>query len=195
MGISTIFTDLPMVGKIGHSFGEINRNFLGYIGYVYPFLLIYPAYKIYKNEIINIKNIPLFGISLIFLIISILTFQGLMVDKEAGVLSEELYNFFSQYIGKFGTILFIIISFILSANTLFDISIDEVVQKNKDKIANNLKNSILNFNIESSSDKELSVMPAMMEIPFYQRRVWVPMTMSSSPEASPWAISFFSLAV
>ncbi len=155
MGISTIFNDLPMVGKIGHSFGEINRNFLGYIGYVYPFLLIYPAYKIYKNEIINIKNIPLFGISLIFLIISILTFQGLIVDKEAGVLSEELYNFFSHYIGKFGTILFIIISFILSANTLFDISIDEVVQKNKDKIANNLKNSLLNFNMESSSDKEL----------------------------------------
>ena len=78
MGISTIFTDFPMVGKLGHSFGEMNRNFFGYIGYIYPFALIYPAYKIYKEDLEEVENPTLFFISILFLSISILTFQGLL---------------------------------------------------------------------------------------------------------------------
>ena len=57
MGVSTILGDTGLVGEIGSSFGKQNREFFGILSYIYPFLLLYPAYKIYKEELDEIENI------------------------------------------------------------------------------------------------------------------------------------------
>ncbi len=166
MGVSTILGDTGLVGEIGSSFGKQNREFFGILSYIYPFLLLYPAYKIYKEELDEIENIYIFIISIIMLVISILTLQGMIFDNLAGDISSSLYNFFYQYIGAFGTFLLIVSTIILSANILFQyhFSLDETlnhITNLKEKAKSNL--NLLDYTITKEPEHELFDLPENTE--------------------------------
>ena len=163
MGISTILGDSGMVGEIGASFGRLNRDFFGILSYIYPFVLIYPAYKLYNEELEEVENIYIFFVAIIFLVISILTFQGMLFSSQnAGIISSFLYNFFYQYIGAFGTFLFIVSSGFLALQILFEFSLD--IQNTKQRFSN-LKQkakenlNLLSYTIKKEPEHELFDLP------------------------------------
>ncbi len=152
MGISTVLGDSGLVGEVGLSFGKLNRDFFGIISYIYPFLLLYPAYKVYKEDVDNVENIYVFFTSIFLLVISILTLQGMIFDKYAGTISSLLYGFFDQYIGTFGTFLLILSTIFLASNILFEytFSIDGSINhfsKLKEYLKENFK--LVNYNKEN----------------------------------------------
>ncbi len=168
MGVSTMLGDTGLVGELGTSFGKQNREFFGLLSYIYPFLLLYPAYKIYKEEVDEIDNIYIFVVSTLLLVLSILTLQGMLFDDGAGSVSTLLYNFFYQYIGAFGTFLLIISTIILSANILFHYSfnLDETISHIstlKEKAKTNL--NLLDYTLTKESENELFDLPLNVDKP------------------------------
>ena len=130
IGISTAFVDLIAVGKVGATIGRFNREFFGFFGYIYPFLLLIPAYKIYKEEFDEIENGYAFALSIAFFVLAIMTLQGMITDDiSTGKLSKDLYDAFSGYIGSFGTFLFIVLALMLSSYTLFELSLEKLLDK------------------------------------------------------------------
>ncbi len=168
MGVSTILGDTGLVGELGTSFGKQNREFFGLFSYLYPFLLLIPAYKIYKEEVDEIDNIYIFITSAILLVLSLLTLQGMLFDEMAGSASTNLYNFFYQYIGAFGTFLLIISTIILSANILFHYSfnLDETISNIsaiKEKAKSNL--NLLDYTLTKEPENELFDLPLDVDKP------------------------------
>jgi len=167
MGVSTLFIDLPAVGKLGSSLGAINRDFFGFVGYIYPFALLIPAYKIYKDEFEEIENGYVFALGIILFIMAILTLQGMIVEKNsgAGIIGNFLYSSFRDYIGTFGTFLFIIIMFFLSSYILFEFSIEKVINKIYD-LKKELSNISFTIPLDNKESKnELFDLPLEEEKP------------------------------
>ena len=151
MGVSTLFIDLPAVGKLGSSLGAINRDFFGVIGYLYPFLLLIPAYKIYKDEFEEIENGYVFALGVVLFVMAILTLQGMLLDHDrgAGIIGTFLYDSFCDYIGTFGTFLLTVIMFFLSSYILFEFSFEKIINKISD-----INKSINNINFFQATDDD-----------------------------------------
>ena len=129
MGISTMFQDLPMVGKLGESFGGFNRDVFGLVGYIYPFLLLIPAYKIYKDEDDEIENISIFILSIFAFFLSILILQAMIFDNNVGYIGEVTYSLLSSNFGAFGTFLGVILMIGLSSSHLFEVNFENIGEK------------------------------------------------------------------
>ncbi len=160
MGISTLFIDLPAVGKLGSSLGTINRNFFGVVGYIYPFLLLIPSYKIYKDEFEDIENGYIFTLGAILFILAILTLQGMFFDtKKAGIIGDFLYRAFNDYIGAFGTFLLVVILLFLSNYILFEFSFDNLIDKAYSVKTNLKKISLPQITLNKTYTEELYDLP------------------------------------
>ena len=121
---STIFHSTEMVGKIGKSFGEGNIELFGYLAYLNLLMLLFPLYKIYKDENL-LKDIE-FHTGWVLLFVSALLFQSLVVDiYQSGTISLSLYDFLNPYIGKAGMwllwLLSTLVALILILNDIPDI--------------------------------------------------------------------------
>ncbi len=162
MGISTIFVDIFTVGKIGAMVGKLNRELFGVLGYIYPFAMLVPAYKIYKEEFEEIENIYVFVLSITLFLVAILTLQGMILDQNAGDVSRFLYDTFNSYIGSFGTFLFIVFFMLVSSYTLFDFSFSEVLDK-----AYDVKDSVKNINFLQIANKDADT-NELFDLPLYE---------------------------
>jgi len=49
LGVATVLPDPSVVGKFGAYLGNGNRHFFGYLGFLYPFVLILPTFSLYKE--------------------------------------------------------------------------------------------------------------------------------------------------
>ena len=121
---STIFHSTEMVGKIGKSFGEGNIELFGYLAYLNLLMLLFPLYKIYKDESL-LKDIE-FHTGCMLLFVSAILFQALVVDiYQSGSISLSLYDFLNPYIGKAGMwllwLLSILVALILILNDIPDV--------------------------------------------------------------------------
>jgi len=121
---STIFHSTEMVGKIGQTFGEGNIKLFGYLAYINLLMLLFPLYKIYKEEKL-LRDIE-FHTGWILLFISALLFQSLVVDiYKSGSISLSLYDFLYPYIGKAGMwllwLLSTLVAFILTLDDIPDV--------------------------------------------------------------------------
>ncbi len=125
-GLSTLLPDASYVGKIGSIFGNFNREYFGYISFVYPFLLIIPAFFIYKYPKFDSRKVEII-LSLFLLFFVLIMFQSAIVDGSfSGSLGESIDKSISAFIGLGGLWIFIIMCFILSMIILFDFSFEEI---------------------------------------------------------------------
>jgi len=110
------------VGKIGATFASFSHSYFGFLSYIYLFLFLYPLYMINIKKEFDIKNFFIKSLSVLLLLISLLIFQSLVVQK--GLYSGEIGNFIVSsmfpFIGNFGLWIFVIISLIISLMILLD---------------------------------------------------------------------------
>ena len=126
LGVATVFQDAPIVGAIGSAFGSVNYKIFGFIGYLYPFFMIVPAYLIYKESKVTkeLSHYLLLGLLMLF---SLLLFQAKIFSPTLdGAFGREVNRFLSSYIGDIGIWLFIISTLGLSIILMLNASIEDV---------------------------------------------------------------------
>ncbi len=115
-----------MVGAIGSAFGHLNHNLFGFIGYIYPFLMIFPAYLIYKESKLSkeLSHYMMLGGLMIF---ALLLLQAKIFDPTLdGAFGRVINNFLRSYIGDIGIWLFIISSLILSTLLMLNGTVEDM---------------------------------------------------------------------
>ncbi len=132
-----------MVGAIGTAFGHFNRNFFGFIGFVYPFLLILPAYLVYKDSRLSheLSRFMLLGALMIF---ALLLFQAKIFDPPfQGSIGAWTVDFLDGFIGNIGIWLFILSTLFLSSLLMLNATFEDLssslemkrhLQKLKEKV-------------------------------------------------------------
>jgi len=131
LGFSTIVANPLYVGKIGYLFSKINKEYFGYISFIYPFLFLIVLYKIYKNTRFN-KKIVEIAVATLLLFFSFLIFQSLIVDGNlSGKLGNTIIEFLKPFIGIAGAWFFWFIIFSISLILFFDKSVEELFAKNR----------------------------------------------------------------
>ena len=126
-GIATLVDEANFVGTFGREIGNINRFWFGYTSFAYPFLLIIPAFLMYKFHSFGSRAIEA-GLSLLLLFASVLMVQANLVKNELrGEVGFAIIDMLHSLIGTFGVWVFIIMVLALSLVILVDGSIASFV--------------------------------------------------------------------
>ncbi|WP_420864663.1 DNA translocase FtsK [Halarcobacter anaerophilus] len=119
---ATFVSDKISVGKIGYVFASYSHLYFGFLSYIYLLLFLYPLYIINIKKELDIKEFSIKSSSVFLLLISLLVFQSLIVQK--GVYSGEVGNFIVSsmfpFIGNVGLWIFVFIGLIISLMILLD---------------------------------------------------------------------------
>lgn len=130
------------VGGVGSFIGFFNRDFFGSFGIIYPFALLYPAWKIYKYHHHFSWNLGSGIAGGLLLFLSVLLALAMLKPSFAGLFGVFVLDILKGYIGTLGSLLCslagIIIGFSLSFGKRLDTVILEVFAKAK-KDAKSLK--------------------------------------------------------
>jgi len=106
---------------LGHS----NQHLFGYFSFFYPFVLILPAFTLYKESKITERRLGVSVASLI-LIFAILMAQSILVSNAfSGSLGHSIVDLLIGFIGIMGVWIFIIAIFLLSMTLLVESSISD----------------------------------------------------------------------
>ena len=130
------------VGGVGSFIGFFNRDFFGSFGIIYPFALLYPAWKIYKYHHHFSWNLGSGIAGGLLLFFSVLLALAMLKPSFAGLFGVFVLDILKGYIGTLGALLCslagIIIGFSLSFGKRLDTVIFEAFAKAK-KDARSLK--------------------------------------------------------
>lgn len=130
------------VGGVGSFIGFFNRDFFGSFGIIYPFALLYPAWKIYKYHHHFSWNLGSGIAGGLLLFLSVLLALAMLKPSFAGLFGVFVLDILKGYIGTLGSLLCslagIIIGFSLSFGKRLDTVILEAFTKAK-KNAKSLK--------------------------------------------------------
>ena len=130
------------VGGVGSFIGFFNRDFFGSFGIIYPFALLYPAWKIYKYHHHFSWNLGSGIAGGLLLFLSVLLALAMIKPSFAGLFGVFVLDILKGYIGTLGALLCslagIIIGFSLSFGKRLDTVILEAFAKAK-KDAKSLK--------------------------------------------------------
>ena len=130
------------VGGVGSFIGFFNRDFFGSFGIIYPFALLYPAWKIYKYHHHFSWNLGSGIAGGLLLFLSVLLALAMLKPSFAGLFGVFVLDILKGYIGTLGSLLCslagIIIGFSLSFGKRLDTVILEAFAKAK-KDARSLK--------------------------------------------------------
>jgi S-DNA-T family DNA segregation ATPase FtsK/SpoIIIE len=89
-------------GKVGSVIGLYNRVFFGYLAFVYPYLLIIPAYFVYKDPHMRFERTRIW-IPAGILFVAILMFQAKVVNSSyLGIMGSRIDTFLTKYVGSVG---------------------------------------------------------------------------------------------
>jgi S-DNA-T family DNA segregation ATPase FtsK/SpoIIIE len=115
---ATFVPEQQLVGKFGVGFAKFSKEYFGYIAYVYLLFLLYPLYKF------NFSYIPKIverSITLVFLFLTIIIFQSLVVTgRLSGKIGNIIVDELSPFIGLAGLWLFIIIGLFITLYIFID---------------------------------------------------------------------------
>jgi len=115
-----------MVGALGSGFGHLNHKLFGFIGYLYPFMLIFPAFLIYKESKLTLELSQYFLLGSL-IVFALLLFQAkILSHSNAGAIGLWVNHTLEGIIGGVGVWLFIISSITLSTMLILDSSIEDV---------------------------------------------------------------------
>ncbi|WP_414626885.1 DNA translocase FtsK 4TM domain-containing protein [Campylobacter sp.] len=142
IGISSAMPKADFVGGVGSFIGFFNRDFFGSFGIIYPFALLYPAWKIYKYHHHFSWNLGSGIAGGLLLFLSVLLALAMLKPSFAGLFGVFVLDILKGYIGTLGSLLCslagIIIGFSLSFGKRLDTVILEAFAKAK-KDAKSLK--------------------------------------------------------
>ena len=142
VGISSAMPNADFVGGVGSFIGFFNRDFFGSFGIIYPFALLYPAWKIYKYHHHFSWNLGSGIAGGLLLFLSVLLALAMLKPSFAGLFGVFVLDILKGYIGTLGSLLCslagIIIGFSLSFGKRLDTVILEAFAKAK-KDARSLK--------------------------------------------------------
>ena len=142
VGISSAMPNADFVGGVGSFIGFFNRDFFGSFGIIYPFVLLYPAWKIYKYHHHFSWNLGSGIAGGLLLFLSVLLALAMLKPSFAGLFGVFVLDILKGYIGTLGSLLCslagIIIGFSLSFGKRLDTVIFEAFAKAK-KDAKSLK--------------------------------------------------------
>ena len=123
------------VGGVGSFIGFFNRDFFGSFGIIYPFALLYPAWKIYKYHHHFSWNLGSGIAGGLLLFLSVLLALAMLKPSFAGLFGVFVLDILKGYIGTLGSLLCslagIIIGFSLSFGKRLDTAIIEAFAKAK----------------------------------------------------------------
>ena len=123
------------VGGVGSFIGFFNRDFFGSFGIIYPFALLYPAWKIYKYHHHFSWNLGSGIAGGLLLFLSVLLALAMLKPSFAGLFGVFVLDILKGYIGTLGALLCslagIIIGFSLSFGKRLDAVILEAFTKAK----------------------------------------------------------------
>ena len=123
------------VGGVGSFIGFFNRDFFGSFGIIYPFALLYPAWKIYKYHHHFSWNLGSGIAGGLLLFLSVLLALAMLKPSFAGLFGVFVLDILKGYIGTLGALLCslagIIIGFSLSFGKRLDTAIIEAFAKAK----------------------------------------------------------------
>ena len=129
VGISSSLPNAHYVGGVGEFIGHFNHDFFGGFGVIYPFILLYPAYKIYKN---HHKFSWLLGSQIvggILLFLSILLALSMIKSSLGGVFGTFFYDAFKGDIGALGCFFMALVGFLIGFGLCFKERFDVAVLK------------------------------------------------------------------
>ncbi|RAZ26565.1 FtsK/SpoIIIE family DNA translocase [Campylobacter hyointestinalis] len=179
-GVSTILPNASFVGSVGNLIGNLNYKLFGFISYIYPFLLIYPAVLNYRNfKKLNLKFIGnIVGAVLLFF--SILLLLSMFSKSYGGLVGAFIIDSLISVIGSVGSVVFILMIFFIAFGLAFDDRLDIVIKKafieqtkssntqnesnlskfsTKNSVSNLNKNTNLNESINLNEDTNLKDEP------------------------------------
>ena len=135
VGISSAMPKADFVGGVGSFIGFFNRDFFGSFGIIYPFVLLYPAWKIYKYHHHFSWNLGSGIAGGLLLFLSVLLALAMLKPSFAGLFGVFVLDILKGYIGTLGALLCslagIIIGFSLSFGKRLDTAILEAFAKAK----------------------------------------------------------------
>ena len=148
LGISTIFSQSPLMGSYGYVFASHNQHYFGYVSFAYLLLLLIPLYFLYQNTNFNFRKAQI-SVASILIFFSSLLFQALMVNDDfRGKFGADFVDFLSPYIGLFGLWVFWFMITLLSAVIVLDKNtsqiIDIIYNAIKEKVEEITKNETKN---------------------------------------------------
>ncbi len=145
-------------------FASYSHEYFGFLSYVYLFLFLYPLYILNFKKEFEVKDFIIKFISVLLLLITLLTFQSLVLEK--GINSGNIGNFIVDsmypFIGLAGLWIFVLIGFIISCLIIFEdseINIDtkKIVSKFKrvdtSNKAKRIENKPKNRRVRKSEEK------------------------------------------
>ena len=115
---------MSVVGVYGSILGKANHHLFGYIAYVYPILLIFLSYFIYKNSEFTTRKVEIY-LSSVLLFLSALMVQALLIAKN-GYVGYAITQSIISYVGIAGVWICVLAVISLSLVMLFDIRFDEI---------------------------------------------------------------------
>ncbi|EAI5647987.1 DNA translocase FtsK [Campylobacter fetus] len=128
-GVATIVPNASFVGTFGNILGSFNYKLFGFLAYIYPFLLLYPAILNYKN--FKKFNIKLLGniIGALLLFFAILLLISMFDKSYGGAIGAFCIEALRSVIGSVGSAVFILMIFFISFGLVFDDRLDIVLKK------------------------------------------------------------------
>ena len=129
VGISSSLPNAHYVGGVGEFIGHFNHDFFGGFGVIYPFVLLYPAYKIYRN---HHKFSWLLGSQIvggILLFLSILLALSMIKSSLGGVFGTFFYDSFKGDIGALGCFFMALVGFLIGFGLCFKERFDVALLK------------------------------------------------------------------
>uniref|UniRef100_UPI0035AB9B8C FtsK/SpoIIIE family DNA translocase n=1 Tax=Campylobacter hyointestinalis TaxID=198 RepID=UPI0035AB9B8C len=117
------------MGSVGNLIGNWNYKLFGFISYVYPFLLIYPAVLNYRNfKKLNLKFVGnIVGTVLLFF--SVLLLLSMFSKSYGGAVGAFIIDSLISVIGSVGSVVFILMIFFIAFGLAFDDRLDIVIKK------------------------------------------------------------------
>jgi S-DNA-T family DNA segregation ATPase FtsK/SpoIIIE len=126
LGFSTIFGETGLMGSYGAAFAAYNREYFGYISFVYLFVLLWPLYYFYKNTKLVFREFEVTIASFLLFSSALLAQALLSVPPYQGRFGGNFVSFLSPYIGVFGLWVFWFIITMVAIVILFDKSTSEI---------------------------------------------------------------------
>jgi len=151
LGISTVVADSSIVGTYGHTFAVFNHRYFGYLSYIYPFLFLYPLYKIYKFSVLTSRRLEIVIASIVLFFAMEILQAALISNDLRGKLGSDFIGFVSSYIGIFGVWLVILILVLISFSILYDFELYQF----RDKLLSSYSDALKNDTEEDTKEDAL----------------------------------------
>ncbi|MGP1484606.1 MAG: DNA translocase FtsK 4TM domain-containing protein [Campylobacter sp.] len=128
-GVATIAPNADFVGSFGKILGDGNFWLFGFLGYAYPFGLIFVAYYFYKYFKKPTWEFAQISFGIILLFFAILLFQANASMQYGGLIGNSGISALKDLIGVIGTWFFIVVLFIVSFGLVAQERIDIIIKK------------------------------------------------------------------